>query len=297
MPQNEIWTATKLVHWISNDLKKRGLSPPHRLEAELLVASALSISRLDIYLLHDKPCTADERSAVRKLYKRRIQGEPIAYILGEADFWTLNLDVGTGVLIPRQDTETLIEVTLECISAFAKSDSPISILELGTGSGAIPLALCHESKNLEIITTDISLEAMKYASQNIKKYEAIISGRQNVIYPVICDKFAGLIPRQQFDIIVSNPPYIDLEEYQTLQMEVKDWEPIVALQAQNKGLFYYEYFSSVAHQYLKPAGVLIFEHGYSQAQAIKKVFNHHLVFQSSHKDLCQKDRVMVFQNN
>lgn len=297
MPQIEIWTATKLVHWISNDLKKRGLSPPHRLEAELLVASALNISRLDIYLLYDKPCTADERSAVKKLFKRRIQGEPIAYILGEADFWTLNLAVGAGVLIPRQDTETLIEVTLEFISSSAKSNAPISILELGTGSGAIPLALCHESKNLEIVTTDISAEAMKYASQNFKKYQGIVSGRQNTIYQIICDKFEGLYPKQQFDIIVSNPPYIDVEEYKNLQVEVKEWEPILAFQATNNGLFFYEYFNSIAHQYLKPGGVLIFEHGYSQAQALKKVFNHRLKFRSCHKDLCQKDRVMVFQNN
>jgi len=296
MSQIENWTAIKLVHWISNDSKKRGLTPPHRLEAELIVANALNISRLDIYLLHDKPCSTDELSAVRNLYKRRIQREPLAYILGESDFWTLNLNVGTGVLIPRQDTETLIEVAVDRISSISQSNSPITILELGTGSGAIPLALCHESKDLQIVTTDISIEAMTFALQNFDKYEAIISGRQNLILPVICDKFESILPKQQFDIIISNPPYIATEELKTLQVEVKDWEPELALQAQNQGLSFYEYFNSIAHLYLKPDGFLIFEHGYSQIQAIKNLVNNRLNFQSSHKDLCQNDRVMVFQN-
>ena len=296
MSQIETWTATKLVHWISNDSKKRGFSPPHRLEAELLVANALNISRLDIYLLHDKPCSTDERSAVRNLYKRRIQGEPIAYILGESDFWMLTLKVGIGVLIPRQDTETLVEVAIDKISSIFQSESTITILELGTGSGTIPLALCHECKNLEIVTTDISIKAMTFAIQNFNKYDSIIAGRQNLIHPVICDKFESILPKHQFDIIISNPPYIATEEINTLQIEVKDWEPELALQAQNKGLSFYEYFTSVAHQYLKPDGCLIFEHGYSQTQAIKSLFNNKLKFQSSHKDLCQNDRVMVFQN-
>ena len=296
MSQIENWTAIKLVHWISNDSKKRGLTPPHRFEAELIVANALNISRLDIYLLHDKPCSTDELSAVRNLYKRRIQREPLAYILGESDFWTLSLNVGTGVLIPRQDTETLIEVAVDRISSISQSNSPITILELGTGSGAIPLALCHESKDLQIVTTDISIEAMTFALQNFDKYEAIISGRQNLILPVICDKFESILPKQQFDIIISNPPYIATEELKTLQVEVKDWEPELALQAQNQGLSFYEYFNSIAHLYLKPDGFLIFEHGYSQIQAIKNLVNNRLNFQSSHKDLCQNDRVMVFQN-
>ena len=247
-------------------------------------------------MLHDKPCSTDERSAVRNLYKRRIQGEPIAYILGESDFWMLTLKVGIGVLIPRQDTETLVEVAIDKISSIFQSESTITILELGTGSGAIPLALCHECKNLEIVTTDISIKAMTFAIQNFNKYDSIIAGRQNLIHPVICDKFESILPKHQFDIIISNPPYIATEEINTLQIEVKDWEPELALQAQNKGLSFYEYFTSVAHQYLKPDGCLIFEHGYSQTQAIKSLFNNKLKFQSSHKDLCQNDRVMVFQN-
>ncbi len=290
-----IWTPPKLVKWISNDFEEKGFPPPHRFQAEMLVSHALEISRLDIYLQHDKPCTSFEQQKLREMVKRRYLREPVAYIVGSCEFWTLSLKVGPGVLIPRADTEILVEAVLERIPTEAKL-AEYRILELGTGSAAIPLALCSERSNLFIVTTDCSAEALAYAKQNLANHQDLVSSKNNTIMMVHADRFSSINQSPCFDFIVSNPPYIPENQFQSLQKEVSEWEPGIALAGGINGTDFYEYLMN-AGSYLKPGGLMIFEHGFDQAELIQDLFNQNkaLKFLEKRKDYSGHNRVLVYE--
>jgi release factor glutamine methyltransferase len=291
-----IWTPPKLVKWISNDFEEKGFPPPHRFQAEMLVSHALGISRLDIYLQHDKPCTSLEQQKLREMVKRRYRREPVAYIVGSCEFWTLSLKVGPGVLIPRADTEVLVEVVLEKMPENTKS-AEYSILEMGTGSAAIPLALCSERSNLSIVTTDCSAEALSYAGQNLAAYQDLLSPKNNRIMMVQTDRFSAVKQSPYFDFIISNPPYIPENQFQSLQKEVSEWEPGIALAAGKYGTDFYEYFMNAGLFHLKPEGLLILEHGFDQAELIQELFcrNKKFKFLENRKDYSKHNRVLVFE--
>lgn len=293
-----MWTPPKLVQWIKEDFEKRGFPPPHRLQAELLVSHALNISRLEIYLQFDKPCTTEEQKIVRELVKRRYKREPTAYILQYHDFWSLRLKVGSGVLIPRQDTEVLVECILEKIQERDPSEQ-IHILELGTGSAAIPLALCYECHNLSIVTIELSKNALEYAAFNTEKYSDIIQQRNNSITLLQGDRFQSISPKTKYDFIVSNPPYIPKHDIDSLQAEVKQWEPIIALNGGETGIDFYEVLLNSAHELLKPNGYLIFEHGYDQLHQISDLvkLDDTLLLDKNRKDYSGHYRVMVLQKS
>lgn len=293
-----LWTPPKLVKWICDDIKKRGFPPPHRLQAEQLVCHALNISRLDIYLQHDKPSSPEELSFLRELLKKRYKREPVAYITGSCEFWSLNFQVGPGVLIPRHETEILIESALDYLSN-QKELKEIKILELGTGSGAIPLALCSERSNLTVVSTDISKEALAYAHQNIKKHFNLLEKKDNRILTVLSDRFSAIKPGSIFDYIISNPPYIPSRDIDNLQMEVAQWEPRQALNGGPDGLEFYQYLMNAAVEYLKPDGYLIFEHGFDQVSPISDLFSSESILSlvEKRKDYSKNDRVMVYRKH
>ncbi|MBU3914770.1 peptide chain release factor N(5)-glutamine methyltransferase [bacterium] len=296
MNTTEIWTPPKLVQWISNDFSRRGFPPPHRLEAEQLVSFALSISRLDLYLQYDRPCTKEEQTRLRKLVERRHTREPLAYILQECDFWSMTLEVGPGVLIPRQDTEVLIEAALEIIPNTI-NDQSFSILELGTGSGAIPLALCSERDNLFVVTIENSEKALQFAIRNIDKYKQENQRKRNKIFPVLGNGFDFISKQPIVDLMISNPPYIPAKDIEHLQEEVALWEPKTALNGGEKGLDFYELLKSSAEIHLKTGGFLIFEHGYDQKLPIIDLMktSESLTLEKAIKDYSKQDRVLVYQ--
>ncbi len=293
-----LWTPPKLVQWISDDFEKRGLPSPHRLQAEQIVSHALNISRLDIYLQFDKPCTPKEQKAVRELVKRRYKREPTAYILGYHDFWSLRFKVGSGVLIPRQDTEVLVECILEKIQEEDPSEN-IRILELGTGSAAIPLALCSERTNLSIVTTELSKKALEYASYNLEKYTELIHQRKNCIVLLQGDRFQAINTKTKYDYIISNPPYIPKSDIGTLQEEVKEWEPSMALDGGEAGTSFYEVLLASTHEFLKPNGHLIFEHGFNQLQQLSDLVksDNSLLMEENRKDYSGNQRVMILRKH
>ena len=254
MKNNEIWTPPKLVQWIASDMERRDFPPPHRLEAELLVSHALNISRLDIYLQFDKPCKSDEQACLRELYKRRLQREPLAYILGHCEFWSLTFQVGKGVLIPRADTEILIESALNIIPD--RSETPYQILELGSGSGIIPIVLAHEKENLSIISVDKSQDALQYAEKNLKQHSEKIKAKGNTIQFIHGDKFELPNIPDHVDLIISNPPYIPKADINQLQEEVKGWEPTAALEGGDDGFLFYTYLKNKAEKRLKEGGYI-----------------------------------------
>ncbi|MCP4750262.1 MAG: peptide chain release factor N(5)-glutamine methyltransferase [Proteobacteria bacterium] len=296
MKDAEIWTPPKLVQWISNDFLKRGFPPPQRLEAEHLVSHALNISRLDIYLQFDRPCTDEEKRVVRSLVRRRYNREPLAYILGNCEFWSLSLEVGPGVLIPRRDTEVLVETIGKFFPAEAH-DPSICILEFGTGTAALPLALATDREDLFIVSVDNSPSALEFASRNVARYRQETEVNSSRIVLVRGNKFEALRHRPTFDFLISNPPYIPEDEISSLQDEVSLWEPIDALAGGKDGLDFFAFLKESAAGLLKPNGFLIFEHGYDQRASIRKLMDRsdRLEFKAGIKDYSGHDRVLVYQ--
>lgn len=293
---HEKWTPPKLVAWISENMDKRGLPQPHRLEAEHLVAHALNISRLDIYLQFDKPSTEQEQEYLRELVKRRFKREPLAYILRNSKFWTLDLEVGPGVLIPRSDTELVVETAQKIVQSRGDSE-PLHILELGTGSGAIALSLATDCKNLVILAVDNSSKALAYARINCRRYEGQIRDMNSRLFLLQCNRFDALRKENQFDMIISNPPYIPSNDIAGLQDEVRQWEPVAALDGGQDGSDYFVYLQEAAECLLKENGFLVMEHGFDQKLKIQTMLNSSatLTFRECVKDYSGHDRVLVYQ--
>lgn len=296
MNKEEVWTPPKLVQWIQDDFSKRELPGSLRLEAERIVCHALNISRLDIYLQFDKPCTLEEQQSIRQLVIRRRNREPLSYITNTSEFWSLPLTVGSGVLIPRPETEILVDATLNLIRSVDRS-IPFKILELGTGSGAIPLALSAEEQQLLFVATEVSQQALSFAKKNINRYQAEIKKQHNQIFFIQGNRFEPIKKQPTFDCIVSNPPYIPAQEIDLLQKEVRLWEPRDALNGGSDGLDFYHYLKKSAESLLKSGGFLVFEHGYDQRKSIQQMMSHSstLVSYDSRKDYADLDRVLIFR--
>ena len=260
-----------------------------------MVSHALGVSRLDIYLQFDKPCTEEELARLRELTTRRLKREPLAYVFGEADFMSLSLRVGPGVLIPRPETEILVQTAWDLIDSESTSDE-VSILELGTGSGAIAIALAAERSNLGIVSVDKNRSALNFAQANLRRYQSQIESNNSQLLLVCSDRFSGIKQRAEFDLMISNPPYIPSSEIDGLQPEVSRWEPRDALDGGLNGLDFMSYLFAEAELRVKPGGFLIVEHGFDQrdecvamAKRVKlKVFK-------EIKDYSGHDRVLVFQ--
>ena len=196
-------------------LAGRGVENPRR-DAELLLARSLGLARIELYTNHDRPLTDAERTAARELVQRRGQREPLAYVLGDWDFRRLTLKTDRRALVPRPETEVLVERCLELLDG---AESP-RIVDVGTGSGAIALAIAQERPDARVHATDISPDALDLAAENAEANGLAVSFRQG-------DLLAGL--EGPFDLVVSNPPYVEADELESLEPEVRDWEPRGAL--------------------------------------------------------------------
>ncbi|MCP5369836.1 MAG: peptide chain release factor N(5)-glutamine methyltransferase [Rickettsiaceae bacterium] len=238
-------------------------SPTPSLDAKLLLCKALSVNHEQLILLLDNPFPENKLSIFRQFIERRIKSEPIAYIIGKQEFYGLDFLVNQHVLIPRPETEMIIDLVIDLLR-----DTPgANILDLGTGSGIIPICL---AKNLpdckKIIATDISTEALKIASEN-----ALIHNVSDKITFLQSDWFEN-INLQKFDIITSNPPYISREEVKIVSHSANFYEPHLALYAKCDGLENYYVIAAKAAQYLKKGGKIILEIGYKQAKQVTEIF-------------------------
>lgn len=231
-PANE-WTVRKVLEWTTGHLKKHGSDTP-RLDAEILLAFARGCQRIQLYTAYDETLTDAIRGKMRELVQRRAQAEPVAYLVGHREFFSLDFRVTKDVLIPRPDTETLVIEILEAIKqlATARSEngdtSPIRVIDLCTGSGCVAVSVARRSQmakhNVQVTATDISPAALAIAAENAAKH-----GVQDLITFVEGDLFAAVSPDSRFDIIASNPPYIPTAEIATLDAEVAKHEPLLAL--------------------------------------------------------------------
>lgn len=248
-------------------LKGFGIADAVR-EAELIMMHCLRIDKVAFY--RDNPQISERHlSKIDGLLKRRSKREPLHYIVGHTEFYGLKIKVGQGVLIPRSETELLVE---EAIKLFTVHRSLLTILDLCTGSGCLALALGKAFPDAHIYGTDTSETAIKYAKENaeINEIKNVTFLRGNLFEPI---KKLFTVHRSlfTFDLIISNPPYIKKNDIKELQPEIKDWEPIEALNGGEDGLDYYRAIISKARDYLKEGGCLMFELGIDQADAVRKM--------------------------
>ncbi len=255
--RNNPWTILKLLNWTASYFSSHDIDNP-KSTAEILLSHALKVQRIDLYLQYDRPLNKDELSTFKQLVQRRRNREPVAYIVGNKEFWSLPLTVTRDVLIPRPDTESLVETVLGILD-HASGGSALRILDLGTGSGAIILALASQRHGHVYVASDISEKATALAKDNALKH-----GLPHVHF------FTGdwLAPMRTtarpFDLIVSNPPYVPSGEIPRLQAEICRYEPLSALDAGVDGLLCLRHLVQHAWPYLKPGGHLVMEIGYNQ---------------------------------
>ena len=282
-----IWTVSAVLQWTTEYFKKHHLHTP-RLDAEVLLAHLLKTDRVGVYTRYDRPLAPEERQAFKEMIKRRSKREPVAYITGHREFFSLDFRVGPGVLIPRPDTEVLVGKALEIRQNFG--DKKISILDLGTGSGNIAICLAHKLPEDKITACDISGDSIRIAKENAIGLGANSIGffEGNLFEPV---------KGRRFDMIVSNPPYIAKGEFKTLEADVKDFEPRSALDGGNDGLHFYRRILGECRQFLKDGGYLLLEIGAFQAAAVKDILavSGSIRYCHTQKDYAGHDRVIVAQ--
>jgi release factor glutamine methyltransferase len=256
------WTILTVLQWAQNYLHTKGISEP-RAGAEVLLAHCLHCSRLELYLRHDQPLADDELSCYKKGLKRRLAFEPTQYITGHQEFWSLDFLVSPAVLIPRPETELLVEAVLKHLTASPEITSP-RILDIGTGSGVLAVTLAAELPQARITAVDRSREALEVARENARRH-----GVEPRIAWVLGDLVEFLSPHAQFDAIVSNPPYVPTAEWEQLPPDIKSYEPRLALDGGPDGLDVIRIFIPAASAHLRPGGLLALEVGQGQAEAVK----------------------------
>ena len=255
------WTVRKVLEWTTDYFKQKGISSP-RLDAEILLAYAMDVDRLYLYLNMDKPLSGSERDTYRRLVTRRSEREPTALITGKKEFWSIPLRVVPGVLIPRPDTETLVEVVLDEITG----RSAPWILELGTGSGAVSIAVAHERPDARILATDIDATAAQLAKSNAQN-----AGVSDRIDLVVTDLFSPFRLGMKFDVICSNPPYVPESVLETLEPEIVLFEPRRGLTAGSDGLLFIREIATRVPEFLADDGALIMEIGDDQAVEVQEI--------------------------
>jgi release factor glutamine methyltransferase len=249
------WTIKDLLKVTGDYLKEKGINSP-RLSAEILLALQLKIDRIRLYLNFDQPLHESEISAYRALIKRRLHREPLQYITGIQEFWSLDFAVGPQVLIPRPESELLVEqiVSLRREKKMLRSQNP-KILDLGTGSGVLAIAIALELQGASVWASDISDEALAFARMNAKKHG--VEKRIEFLLSDLWQKFMDL--SFFFDVIVSNPPYIASDHISSLAPEVRDYEPMSALDGGEQGMYFIKEIIKEAPKYLDAGGWILLE--------------------------------------
>ncbi|MCF8067890.1 MAG: peptide chain release factor N(5)-glutamine methyltransferase [Desulfobacterales bacterium] len=287
------WIILDLVKWATSYFKSHNIENP-RASAELLLAHTLKLRRIDLYLQYDQPLEKPELAAFKSFIKRRVNKEPDAYILGVKEFWSMALTVTPDVLIPRPETEFLVEKILETFKS-NYGNEPLNILDLGTGSGAITIALASECPANVFFASDKSVRALGIAKKNAMQH--VPDRNINFLCGNWLDSFKQ--PGAQFDIIISNPPYIESGIISGLEPEVCKYEPHTALDGGEDGLDDIRKIIESAHLFLKPGGWLFLEMGFDQQPGVSKIVAavgryDHLNFS---KDYSGHDRVVEMRKN
>jgi release factor glutamine methyltransferase len=257
MSTQETWTVLKILTWTKEYLAGKGVDNA-RLESEWLLSAVLGLDRVGLYVNFDKPLSGGELARFREMVTRRSRREPLQYILGTQEFMGLEFEATLAALIPRCDTETLVE------EAIKHADWAKKILDIGVGSGCIAVALAKKLPNAQIFGVDPSVAALELAQRNAAKHGVDVTLKQGSLF----EPFSG----ERFDLIVSNPPYIATAKFDSLQPEVRDYEPREALDGGLDGLDFYRSIIPAAADHLDSGGWLLFEVGIGQAELVLGLF-------------------------
>ena len=281
------WTIQKLLTWVTEYLTQKSVDSP-RLSAELLLSHVLGLRRIELYTQYNKVVPQEQLTQLRGLVKRAGEHEPVAYLVGKTEFYSIEFEVTPDCLIPRPETELLVQRSIELLR---KRTGPQSVCDLCTGCGIIAVAIAKNVPDVKVLATDISEPALAVAAKNVEKHKLVdrIGLRHG-------DLFEPLVPRLDlFDLIACNPPYVSAAGYEALEKNVKDYEPRLALYAGQDGLDVYHRIVEKVGQFLKPDGVLLLEIGYQQGPAVRELLEQTgaLAQIQIDKDLQHHDRVVA----
>lgn len=285
----ETWTIKRLLEWTCGFLKSHGSESP-RLEAEVLLAHSLGCSRIELYTRFEEEPKDNEKSIFRELVKRRSQGEPVAYLTGAREFFSLEFNVNSDVLIPRPETEHLVLETVEFVKK-NKAQTNWRICDLGTGSGNIAVTLAKNIASAKVTAVDISESALITAQKNAEKNK--VADRIEFIHSDLFDAFPD--GSEPFDIIVSNPPYVTEAEYEKLEPMVRNFEPRLALLGGSDGCAVIKRVIETAPDYLRLGGSIFLEASPTIIDHVLEIFQENGNWQEIRKiqDLSRLERFAV----
>lgn len=281
--KHEVWSIRRVLTWAGDDLRRRG-NETARLDVELLLGRVLGLDRIGLILQAERPLAARELAAFRELFKRRRSGEPVAYLLGEREFYGHALRVDARVLIPRPDSERLVEVALERTRA---RNMLGAALDLCTGSGCIAIAFARQRPTWSVTASDISGDALAVATENAHRTGAIRNLR------LVQGSLFAAVAGQRFDLITANPPYIASAELAELPLDVRDFEPRLALDGGVDGLDLVREIATQAPAHLTTGGLLALEIGADQGpRALEILRAQGYLAPELARDLGGRDRVV-----
>ena len=281
------WTVLDLVEWTENYFRESGIIATPRLDAEVLLGFVLQKSRLQLYLSFEMPVFPDHLSVFRQLVQRRKEHTPVSYLTNHREFMSIDFYVDSRVLIPRPETEILVEYVLDRTS----THGPISLVDIGTGSGAIAVSLAFNRPEWYIVATDISIDALAVAETNATRHQTEIEFRSGDMLSTLESV------DDKFDWIVSNPPYISSQDYKILPPDVRNFEPKLALASPPDGLQLIRILIESAPNYLKPNGRLAIEIGKGQRLDVEDFVHRSKKYQKIDfiPDLSGVARILVVQ--
>jgi release factor glutamine methyltransferase len=291
MAGGEVWTIQKLLNWVSDYLNNKNVDSP-RLSAELLLSYVLRLKRIELYTKFDKIVNAEQLDELHRLVSRAGQNEPIAYLTGRTEFYSLEFAVTSHCLIPRPETELLVDRAIEFLRS--RGDNQL-VCDLCTGCGCIAVALAKNVAGVRLVAADISDAALQVAMQNARKHE--VADRIQFLHGDLFEPVIPQLGKSQFDLVVCNPPYVTSGEYQALEPNVKDYEPKQALLGGADGLDVYRKISAQVGSFLKPDAAIILEIGCAQGQKVADLLEETGLFAciSVQKDLHDNDRIVTAQ--
>ncbi len=283
------WTIQKLLAWITEYLTKNGVDAP-RLSAEMLLSHALGLKRIELYTQFDRVVEKDALDRLHDLVKRAGNHEPVAYLVGRTEFYSLEMEVTADCLIPRPETELLVQRAIEFLRT---REGEQHVCDLCTGCGCIAIATAKGCPNTRVVATDLCDKALAVAARNVAKH-----GLQERVELLCGDLFDPLVPQldaTQWDLIVCNPPYVSTAEYETLDKNVKDYEPQRALLAGEDGLDVYRRLCEQIDRFLKPDGALMLEIGCTQGPGVRDLLERTALFATIaiKKDHQHHDRLII----
>jgi release factor glutamine methyltransferase len=281
----DAWTVGRLLTWTTDFLKGKGADSP-RLDAEVLLAHARGCKRIELYTAFEEEPTEAVRTAFRELVGGRAKGTPVAYLVGQREFFSLNFDVTPDVLIPRPETETLV---VRAIDLAKQHGGELRIADVGTGSGIIAVTMAKQVKKSQVMAIDVSPAAIEVAKRNAEKH-----GVADRVQFVESDLFSKVAVDKKFDLLLSNPPYVASEEMTTLQADVRDHEPHLALDGGKLGTEIIERLIPQAAERLNPGGWLLIEVGAENAGRVEELVRGNPTFELAEtiKDIANLPRVV-----